>query len=92
MGAWREGVAAAALAAGWPVAQAGPQAALLVDAGLSVVLRPSLQVGYDHTGWINLSPSLTPADSEVTSKHRGTVFSSLNFPFQAATFAQGPSR
>lgn len=42
--AWREGVAAAALAAGWPVAQAGPQVALLVDAGLSVVLRPSLQV------------------------------------------------
>jgi hypothetical protein len=41
---WREGVAAAALAAGWPVAQAGPQAALLLDAGLSVTLRPSLQV------------------------------------------------
>lgn len=42
--AWRDGVATAALAAGWPVAQAGPQAALLLDAGLSVTLRPSLQV------------------------------------------------
>lgn len=42
--AWREGVAAAALAAGWPVAPAGPQAALLVDAGMTVVLRPAVQV------------------------------------------------
>lgn len=39
--AWRSAAAAAAEASGWPAAPAGPQAALLLDAGLSAVLRPS---------------------------------------------------
>lgn len=39
--AWRADAAAAAEASNWPAAPAGPQAALLVDTGLSAVLRPS---------------------------------------------------
>lgn len=38
---WRTAAAARAEAAGWPAAVAGPQTALLLDAGLSLVLRPS---------------------------------------------------